>query len=317
MTLLPFINGKYFAAGFGQPGVTLCGSSGFGRRRQFFVACRVHLRMIPALPEPAVNVRSAETKTTSILRSCTMRLCLCILALGSNAFADMIIVGAPADAINGDPFAGPLPGFVGSRYQQAYANVDFPSRAMTITSISFFNHSPFEGPLPVASFQIFFSVITANIDSLSNTNFDSNDGLDNTLFASVDLRGSPAPLQLVFAGQPFDYNPANGNLLMDIQISNEVNGGGASYDARSGTAIGVFSRYQNFSDGTQGYGLVTQFAFEPIPEPSTIVLLLGGLSGLVLACRPWQARLRGAGNIRQAQSPSQSTASTERVDCLT
>jgi hypothetical protein len=215
-----------------------------------------------------------------------MRLCLCILALGSNAFADMIIVGAPADAINGDPFAGPLPGFVGSRYQQAYANVDFTSRAMTITSISFFNHSPFEGPLPVASFQIFFSVITANIDSLSNTNFDSNDGLDNTLFASVDLNGGPAPFQLVFAGQPFDYNPANGNLLMDIQISNEVSGGGAFYDARSGTATGVFSRYQNFSDGTQGYGLVTQFTFEPIPEASTMVLLLGGLAGLVAACRP-------------------------------
>ena len=214
-----------------------------------------------------------------------MRLCLCVLAFGLNAFADMIIVGAPADAINGDPFAAPLPGFAGSRYQQAYASADFPGRAMAITSISFFNHSLLEGSLPVATFQIFFSTITADIDSLSNTNFDSNDGLDNTMFASVDLSGGPAPSQLVFAGRPFDYNPANGNLLMDIHISSEVSSGGAFYDARRGTAAGVFSRYQNFSAGTQGFGLVTQFTFEPVPEPCTIVLLLGALGSLVLACR--------------------------------
>jgi PEP-CTERM motif len=180
--------------------------------------------------------------------------------------------------------AAPLPGFVGSRYQQAYASTDFPGRAMAITSISFFNHSPLEGPLPVATCQIFFSTITPDIDALSNTNLDSNDGLDNTLFASVELSGGPAPLQLVFAGRPFDYNPENGNLLMDIHISNGVSSGGAFYVARRGTATGVFSRYQNFSAGTQGFGLVTQFTFEPIPEPSTIVLLLGGLGGLVLAC---------------------------------
>ena len=105
------------------------------------------------------------------------------------------------------------------------------------------------------------------------------------MFASVDLSGGPAPSQLVFSGRPFDYNPADGNLLMDIHIGNEVSSGGAFYDARKGTAAGVFSRYQNFSAGTQGFGLVTQFTFEPVPEPSTIVMLLGALGSLVLACR--------------------------------
>lgn len=213
-----------------------------------------------------------------------MRLCFCALVFGLSAFADVITVGAPGDSINGDPFAAPLPGFVGTRYQQAYAGADF-SGAMAITSISFFNHSPFEGPLPVVTCQIFFSTITPGIDTLSNTNFDSNDGPDNTLFASVDL-GGPAPLQLVFAGRPFDYDPANGNLLMDIHMSNDVGSGGAFYDGRNGTATGIFSRYQNFSAGTQGFGLVTQFTFDPVPvpEPSTIVLVLGGLGGLFLAC---------------------------------
>jgi hypothetical protein len=210
-----------------------------------------------------------------------MRLYFCVLVFGLNALADVTTVGVPADAINGDPFAGPLPGFVGTRYQQAYASTDFPG-PMAITSISFFNHSPFEGPLPVATYMILLSTITSGIDTLSNTNFDSNDGPNNTLFAFGDLSGL-APLQLVFDGGPFDYNPAVGNLLMDIQLSNEVASGGAFYDARSGSATGIFSRYQNFSAGTQGFGLVTQFTFASVPEPSMIVLLVGGLGGLILA----------------------------------
>jgi hypothetical protein len=184
-----------------------------------------------------------------------MRYCFCVVFFGLSALADVISVGAPGDSINGDPFAGPLPGFVGTRYQQAYASADFPG-AMAITSISFFNDSPFEGSLPTATCQIFLSTITSSIDALSNTNFDSNDGPDNTLFALVDLRG-PAPLQLIFDGRPFDYNPANGNLLMDIHISNQVSSGGAFYDARRGAATGVFSRCQNFSSGTEGLRLVT------------------------------------------------------------
>jgi hypothetical protein len=140
----------------------------------------------------------------------------------------------------------------------------------------------FEGPLPVATYRIFLSTITPGIDTLSNINLDSNDGPDNTLFAFGELTGL-APLQLVFVGGPFEYNPATGNLLIDIRLSNEVASGGAFYDARSGTAIGVFSRYQNFSAGTHGFGLVTQFTFASVPEPSVIVVLIGGLGGLILA----------------------------------
>jgi hypothetical protein len=229
-----------------------------------------------------------------------MRLYFCVLVFGLSSLADVITVGAPADAINGDPFAGPLPGFAGTRYQQAYASTDFPG-PMAITSISFFNHSPFEGPLPVATYMIFLSTITSGIDTLSNTSFDANDGPDNTLFAFGDL-GGLAPPQLVFAGRPFDYNPATGNLLMDIQLSNEGASGGAFYDARSGTATGVFSRYQNFSAGTHGFGLVTQFTFTSVPEPCMIALLIGGMGGLIVArssqwilglwCNPRRDRLK-------------------------
>jgi hypothetical protein len=211
-----------------------------------------------------------------------MKIFFCFLFFGLSALADVITVGGSGNSINGDPFAGPLPGFVGTRYQQVYSSADFPHK-LAITSTSFYNDSPFEGPLPVATYQIFFSTVAAGIDTLSNTNFDSNDGPDNTLFASVNLSGS-APSQLIFAGQPFNYNPADGNLLMDIHISNELSTGGAYYDACSGTAIGVFSRYQDFSAGTKGFGLVTQFTFAPVPEPSTIVLLLGGLA-IILAYR--------------------------------
>ena len=154
---------------------------------------------------------------------------------------------------------------------------------MAITSIGFFNHSPFEGPLPVATYQISFSTVTPSIDTLSNTNFDSNLGTDNTLFASADLSG-PAPPQLVFAGGPFDYNPANGNLLMDIHISNEMAGGGAFYDAQSGTATGIFSRYQKFMLAPRVSGWSPNSpSIRCLNPPRSFCYLVGWVASLSLA----------------------------------
>jgi hypothetical protein len=64
-----------------------------------------------------------------------------------------------------------------------------------------------------------------------------------------------------------------------------ANGGsaGASYSASPGAALGTFSRYQDFGGGTIGWGLVTEFDFTPVPEPSTLTLSATGF-GFLLAC---------------------------------
>jgi hypothetical protein len=164
----------------------------------------------------------------------------------------------------------------------AYASVNFSS-AISITGIDFFLSQG--ANLSGGTYQLSFSTITAGIDTLSETNFDGNLGADNALFTSVALAGA-APSTLSFTGSPFLYNPANGNLLLDIKILNPV-GGGSAYYQMNGGAFGIFSRYHDFGTGTIGYGLVTQFDFgaASIPEPGTLALLGLGLLGLAAARR--------------------------------
>ncbi len=195
------------------------------------------------------------------------------LLFSPNAWSDSLIVGQPSTGGNAFPFGGGVNASA-TRYQQAYAAIDFSiiGSPISITSIDFLGGA---GTLAPSTYTLYFSTITAGIDSLSNVAFDSNRGPDNAFFASLTLSG-PAPATLTFTGVPFNYNPANGNLLLDIVVSpggvDANNGYGAHYLANS-SALGVFSRYHNFGSGTVGWGLVTQFDFT-IPEPATPSLLL-------------------------------------------
>lgn len=185
------------------------------------------------------------------------------------ASAGSIVIGGPADMANAFPFGGAVGG-AGTRYQQSYSSSDFTG-PISIVGIDFLGGA---GTLATSTYTLYLSTITKGIDTLSNSDFDSNLGANNTLFASRDLSGA-APQTLSFNGVPFLYDPASGNLLLDIAISPggvSANGsGGGTYEKRDGTAIGIFSRYQNFGDGTLGSGLVTQFDFSlaAVPEPST------------------------------------------------
>ena len=202
----------------------------------------------------------------------------------TGASAASLIVGLPGSTGNAFPFGGgfAMGGAVSTRYQQAYAAGDFSSISapFLITSVDFLDGT---GKLAPSTYSLYFSTITAGIDTLSDVNFDSNRGADNTLFATLTLTGT-APPTLTFSGTPFFYDPAHGNLLMDIVVSPggvDANSGfGASYLASS-NAFGIFSRYHNFGNSTIGWGLVTQFDYQVVPEPSVtglicLAVLLGG-----------------------------------------
>ena len=156
------------------------------------------------------------------------------------------------------------------------------------------------------TFQLSLSTTSAAVGSLDTSSLDNNLGSDNQLFSTVVLAGGAAPMALAFSGTPFDYDPADGNLLLDIQVVDFfhpcTNPGAlepecAFYDARAGLAPGAFSRAQDWTSSggatADNAGLVTTFL---IPEPSTFALLLAGLVFLSRASGRHQPRART--NIR-------------------
>ncbi|HEX4134921.1 MAG TPA: PEP-CTERM sorting domain-containing protein [Bryobacteraceae bacterium] len=194
---------------------------------------------------------------------------------------------------NADPFAGPFPGQAGTEYQEAYASSDF-SGTIAISSIDFFLLPGSQGStLYGGTYQVSLSVITANINSLSQTDLASNIGADNTIFSTEILSGA-APNVLAFSGGPFLYDPSAGNLLLNIQVSNPTGGGNALFEDGEGDGPAGIVRYSNFYGGTTGYGLVTQFTGSSsitnlstldTPEPRTLMLFACGLAGLFIRRR--------------------------------
>jgi hypothetical protein len=83
---------------------------------------------------------------------------------------------------------------------------------------------------------------------------------------------------------PFFYNPAAGNLIMDLQNFSSGNSGGTLIPALDATSasptlvsrVYAFSATATTATGGDQMGLVTRFNFVPTPEPSTIALLALG-----------------------------------------
>jgi len=194
---------------------------------------------------------------------------------------------------NGYPFDLGQTGLTSQRYQQVYAASQFGGGGL-ITQIIFrpdaFAGQAFTSTLP--DIQIDLSTTSAADDGLSST-YANNVGADDTV---VFARG-PLTLSSAFTGPPngpkdfdiiitlttpFFYNPANGNLLLDVRNF----GGGSTtfFDAVSPLGDGVSRVFnQNVNDATgttDSLGLVTGFVI--VPEPSSAAMLLAG-GGTLLA----------------------------------
>ena len=191
-----------------------------------------------------------------------------------------VIIGLPPDSGgNCFPFGCAIEGALSDRYQQVYDSGEFAG-PIDIGTINFFMTATPGGNLNSGTYTLSLSTTAVAVNSLDTTDFDANLGGDNALFTVVVLGGGAAPALLSFSGTPFLYDPTLGNLLLDIQIFDiDHVGPNAFYDARNGTAMGVFSRAHNFGIGFEDYGLVTEFAETdtPIPEPSTLALVGLGL----------------------------------------
>jgi hypothetical protein len=173
-------------------------------------------------------------------------------------------------------------------YQQVYAAGAF-SGPITIASETFYRDfaQQFGGSGTLLGGTYVFSLSTTSqpVIPLSSTLSDNN-GPDNTQVLSITIPsgGVPFGTSRTFTNTTdFAYDPSSGNLLLDIQVSNQDNvpTSNSSNDA-DGTGNNTSRAYAIGGinpANVDRIGLVTTFDTVSVPEPSSLLLLAGGLLG--------------------------------------
>ena len=213
---------------------------------------------------------------------------LLVLLCAPLARADGIVVPNTLATVEGnDNNFGPF--FNNSvRYQQVFSASQFPSSTgpLMITQIAFRPDGSVTDPSLIIRFdsvQIDLST-TSRTPSTLSTLFASNVGADDTtvfnsfVFVNAPVTGpagGPKDFTVAFALKPFIYDPSAGDLLLDVRAIESGGGISAPFDAESNNPFTAHLDAPDISaaSGTSfATGLVTEFQFTPVPEPSTLVL---------------------------------------------
>jgi hypothetical protein len=209
-----------------------------------------------------------------------------LLALPSAANA--LVIGSP-DAGNCYPFMCNDSGSsVGQsfHYQQVYDGSLFGGGAVQFDTITFFADDGVSGTVLNGNYVISFSSTTDAVGSgypvtnVANTASFYTGNLGGAIGASFSVTGAN-----------YVFNPANGNLLMDIIVSNQdnvSNGTGNSYNKADYTGIQTSRAVDAGAGGiySGGGGLVTEFNTSPaVPEPASWALMIAGFGMLGTAMR--------------------------------
>lgn len=157
--------------------------------------------------------------------------------------------------------------------------------------------------------QINLSTTTRVADDLSSV-FAENVGVDDTAvvprgaFRFLGSDDGSFTAYIGLATNPFYYDPAQGNLLLDVRNfgggrtlwSNPPFEGPAYVDAWDLVGDRVSSVSANSVDALSGttssLGLVTRLVITPVPEPSTVALLLVGIVACGFSARQYLDRKR-------------------------
>ena len=213
-----------------------------------------------------------------------------VVSTFDRAEADTVLAeNGPHVAFNAIPFSS-LSGT--GRYQEVYSS-SLLSGPVLITSLAF---SPGDSALFTANVELRMTTTMVGVGSLSpdlNSNFTVplTTVYSNPAFSENVIGGSET-FSLVFNfTTPFLYDPAQGNLLFDLLISDQ----NVALSFSRCAAGSILSRaYDNtgFGNSADGVGLRTLIGYEPVPEPGTLGLLVSGLIGLATVLR---RKLMGSG----------------------
>lgn len=209
------------------------------------------------------------------------------LSVASPALADTLTIGT-GNSANAFPF-----GYSGTAnpttYQQVYAASAFGTAPLTISGLSFQRAS---GTVAQGTFTLSLSTTAKPVNGLDTSVFANNIGTDETQIFTGSLAGQLAGDTLGFTFAPFAYNPASGNLLVNINVTGFLASFG-SFVANNGDAGGAYSRAHDFGSGFAGYGLKTTFTTGPaavpgVPEAGVWLMMIAGfgLVGGALRRRP-------------------------------
>ena len=233
--------------------------------------------------------------TTNSLQSppCSWRtwlgaILVCHAASLSALALDSLVVPNGLETKDGDLSDNFVPFNLGSpvRYQQDYGASQFTATGgpMLIKEIRFRNDADLGRPFDVILPDVQISLSTTRVaPSALSVFFARNIGPNETeVFprGPLHLRSQSLGFDIVIGlADPFLYNPSEGNLLMDIKYYGSVatisrmDAQGAN--SSKGTTSGVFSGSTQSTFGElTGTGLVTQFIYDPVPEPSLTCLFL-------------------------------------------
>jgi hypothetical protein len=232
-----------------------------------------------------------------------------MLCAGRSARADTIVPNDLA-TVEGDS-NNVIPFFwtQSLRYQQVYASGDFLNAA-SITGLLFRPDLTFGHPFSatVTSVRIDLSTTAFGPDQLQPV-FALNVGADNTPVFNGSLHVSsaatgPGPrdfdIQVPFT-TPFFFNPALGNLLLDVRVFLTSPFAGSTFDAASRVGDSVSRLWEQDVNAVTGridsFGLVTAFQTQapvaPTPEPASAILLGTAVAGVIASRRRRSQQFRG------------------------
>jgi hypothetical protein len=203
-----------------------------------------------------------------------LRAAMALGVLGAAIAPSHAVVVGTADSSNSIPFDTYLGGYA---YQQVYAGLS----SININSLTFYNSQHPGGNPATGQFQLYLSYVSSstNIASFDNTNVAFPDA--SALVYSGAL-SSLANGKLEFTlSQSFNYNPANGYLMLTV-YNPGLSGDGNLFldvDRDNANTNGRFSAY-NYQAFNQG--LVTGFneQVSAVPEPSTWAMMILGFAGV-------------------------------------